>query len=121
MKQPTPEPLLWEDTYHWPSITRCTILAHGGDGCLLIDLPTGDAEPYIYNLNVRPEARRQGLATKLLNAAEEWCKSRGYKSCRLCWSKDESQQFTYEWYLRRGYEEVAFDDQGLSCEMQKIL
>ena len=38
---------------------------------------------FVYDLWVSPEARRQGVARRLLERAEDWCRRQGYRKLKL--------------------------------------
>lgn len=58
-------------------------------------------EVEVLNLAVRPDARRNGTGTRLLQAAMDWSKSLGAKSVLL--EVRESNQGAIRFYERRGF------------------
>jgi len=51
----------------------------GSASTMLTPVPFG----FVYDLWVSPEARRQGIARRLLEKAEDWCREQGYKKLKL--------------------------------------
>ena len=84
-----------------------------GAGSLSFRLPfpwwTGDAVlrrplPYLSDLVVRPDARRRGLATRLLDEAERRAGGMGFEEMYLCIRKGNG--VALDMYVGRGYEIV---------------
>ena len=63
----------------------------------------GKAEALIYALWVDVVHRRNGVAQRLLQLAEQQAKLNGVKKIGLEFDKDESDRFVLDWYLRSGY------------------
>lgn len=57
----------------------------------------------IYALWVDVVYRRNGVAQRLLQLAEQQAKLNGVKKIGLEFDKDESDRFVLDWYLRSGY------------------
>lgn len=56
---------------------------------------------YLYDIEVREDARGAGVGTALLKAAEEYCKSKGVR--RLALQTPCSNAAALRWYLKRGF------------------
>jgi GNAT superfamily N-acetyltransferase len=54
--------------------------------------------------------RRNGVAKRLLQLAEQQAKLNGVKTIGLEYFKDESDRFVLDWYLRSGYK--PFDEKS---------
>lgn len=63
----------------------------------------GKADALIYALWVDVVYRRNGVAQRLLQLAEQQAKLNGVKKIGLEFDKDESDRFVLDWYLRSGY------------------
>ena len=63
----------------------------------------GKADALIYALFVDNNHRRNGVAQRLLQLAEQQAKLNGVKTIGLEYFKDESDRFVLDWYLRSGY------------------
>ena len=63
----------------------------------------GKADALIYALFVDNNHRRNGVAQRLLQLAEQQAKLNGVKTIGLEFVKDESDRFVLDWYLRSGY------------------
>ncbi|MBI4416930.1 MAG: GNAT family N-acetyltransferase [Euryarchaeota archaeon] len=51
----------------------------GGASSMLSPMPFG----FLYDIWVAPQFRRQGVARRLLQEAERWCRGRGFRTLRL--------------------------------------
>ncbi|TLZ51353.1 MAG: GNAT family N-acetyltransferase [Methanobacteriota archaeon] len=51
----------------------------GSASTMLSPVPFG----FVYDVWVAPEARRRGVARRLLAAAEDWCRAQGYRKLKL--------------------------------------
>ena len=69
---------------------------------------------YIHSLWVNEKARKNGLATRLMDAAEKLAKDTYNKEVYLEWNLKESPQWVEDWYFRRGYDDVEF---GAGCAL----
>lgn len=67
---------------------------------------------YIQALWVEPQHRGKGHARNLLSEAERVAAESGHDAIYLEWDKREAEVWTLEWYLRQGYEEVEFGNNG---------
>jgi predicted N-acetyltransferase YhbS len=65
--------------------------------------------PWIAALWVEPEVRRNGIAAKLIEAARNKARRRGYGQCYLCATPENSP-----YYLARGFEQIESDVSGLN-------
>ncbi|MBD9646962.1 GNAT family N-acetyltransferase [Ensifer sp. ENS09] len=65
--------------------------------------------PWVAALWVEPEARRQGIAAKLMAAALKQASSLGRETCFLCASPENSP-----YYLARGFKKIESDVSGLN-------
>lgn len=64
---------------------------------------------YVSGLTVHPSRRRQGIAGRLMEKAEDECVYYGYPEIRL--DVEKTRRFQFEWYKRLGYEVWAEDDE----------
>jgi ribosomal protein S18 acetylase RimI-like enzyme len=106
---------------YWYKFKRYLLTLDGASVQLeLYDKPLGDDKvtAYIYALWVDESDRRQGKATKLMDAAERIAKQCGYKEVFLEWNKQEAERSTLEWYERRGYDMVSFGMQSTLLKKQ---
>ncbi|MGH9353718.1 MAG: GNAT family N-acetyltransferase [Terriglobia bacterium] len=62
------------------------------------------AEAHIVTLDVAEEARRRGVGTLLMDAAEEWARARGCKCISL--ETAEDNRAAQAFYQKRGYEKT---------------
>ena len=95
----------------WPNLDRHILITENGGGSVQIELynapmPDGTSA-YIYALWVDPDQRRKGIATDLMNAAEELIAQEGYPHATLSWSPTEAPQEIRDWYIRRGYKAIG--------------
>lgn len=63
---------------------------------------------YIYALWVEPQHRRNGHGRKLLKRAEEIATQQGYDAVYLDWCELDTERYVLDWYMRNGYDDVAF-------------
>lgn len=54
-------------------------------------------------IDIETLGRRNGVAQRLLQLAEQQAKLNGVKKIGLEFDKDESDRFVLDWYLRSGY------------------
>lgn len=95
----------WSNTHRWVITTE--------EASIQLEIypePCGEEKikAYIWALWVNPEARKGGIATELLHRAEAIAKAEGESSVWLEWDDADSDRFVLDWYLRNGYDEVAF-------------
>jgi ribosomal protein S18 acetylase RimI-like enzyme len=95
---------------HTPDQHFFTLASATGDevGLLWFGVES-DTQPhvlFIYDLEIHPQFRRQGLATEALNAAQEWAKQRGI-------TRMELNVFAHNHAALALYKAAAFE----TCEM----
>ncbi|MCD8394514.1 MAG: GNAT family N-acetyltransferase [Bacteroidales bacterium] len=107
---------------HWAGLNRAVITAFDNERCRLIGLviaqiPDAGNDEYeervwgrccIWNLFVRPDFRRRGIAAKLLQLAEKWGKEQGVEMAELGWREEDTPKEILRWHIRKGYSEVEF-------------
>lgn len=64
-------------------------------------------QAYIYNLWVKDEHRKKGIASMLLAKAEDIAREKGFKEAHLKWGGADSKDWVLDWYLRLGYKEYS--------------
>ena len=100
----------------WAStkVTRLTVIANDGDGKIQVDLLEDHEEygktAFIWDLFVKPECRRKGLAKELMNYALQRARDFGYNTATLEWAKTDSTLETLAWYSRLGFTETEFSN-----------
>ena len=100
----------------WKDEIRILITDEEHLGSVQISIPLyvsdifGKADAIIYALWVDVVHRRQGVAQRLLQLAEQQAKSNGVNTIGLEFNKDESDKFVLDWYLRSGYK--TFDKES---------
>jgi GNAT superfamily N-acetyltransferase len=93
----------------WKDEIRILITDEKNLGSVQISIPLyvsdifAKADALIYALFVDNNHRRQGVAQRLLQLAEQQAKLNGVKTIGLDFNKDESDSFVFEWYLNNGY------------------
>ena len=93
----------------WKDEIRILITDEENLGSVQISIPLyvsdifGKADALIYALWVDVVHRRNGVAQRLLQLAEQQAKLNGVKTIGLDFNKDESNSFVLDWYLRSGY------------------
>ena len=102
------KPELTVHKHEWYTCTRYLIF--NPHGSVMLDVITGGRTPLIWDLWVSQPSRRSGLATKLLDKAEEIAASLGFAEVKLEWDKRDTPQWVYDWYVRRGYEEIQWEE-----------
>lgn len=93
----------------WYIHTTYALRTPHGNANLVFDNLT-DKMPMLYDLWVGEGHRKEGEGTALLNKAMEICRKRGYTELGLEWDRRESRQWVFQWYLRQGFEEMAFNE-----------
>ena len=93
----------------WKDEIRILITDEENLGSVQISIPLyvsdifSKADALIYALFVDDTHRRNGVAKRLLQLAEQQAKFNGVKTIGLEYFKDESDRFVLDWYLRSGY------------------
>lgn len=106
----------------WHDFTR--IMFYNADATVQLELykkPEGlyKITAFIYALWVNEDARRKGLATQLLDLAEDYALCAGYKNVHLEWSRRDTPIDILDWYKSRDYEICGVN--GASMVLQKEL
>lgn len=108
----------------WDVFTRYLIVTGGGSVQMkLFKEPSDDygCTAFIYALWVDSDQRRKGRAKTLLDLAEKIAAQEGHKEVFLDWSEKDTPVEILHWYLRRGYEEVAFSGRADYYLLKKSL
>lgn len=93
----------------WKDEIRILITDEEHLGSVQISIPLyvsdifGKTDALIYSLFVDNNHRKNGVAQRLLQLAEQQAKLNGVKTIGLEFNKDESDRFVLDWYLRSGY------------------
>lgn len=93
----------------WKDEIRILITDEENLGSVQISIPLyvsdifGKADALIYALFVDKSHRKNGVAQRLLQFAEQQAKLNGVKTIGLEFNKEESDRFVLDWYLRSGY------------------
>lgn len=100
-------------TQEWRSsgLTRAIFITEHGTAQLeLYSKPCGDRKvtAYFYALWVEPPYRRNGEATELIDMAERYARARGHKKIHLKFDNRDTPYEIFDWYVRRGYDDVEF-------------
>lgn len=88
---------------HWPSFDRILIFDDKDNASVILDVDKDDLSAIIWSLFVDESCRKQGIATKLIQFAENIAKSRGCKQISLKWNENMSIDWSKSWYERLGY------------------
>ncbi len=88
-----------------------------GYGVLSVDFEDGVRWGYIKGLAVHPSKQRQGLGTRLMEAAEQIIREQGFDEAQL-WVEEE-HKWQKEWYERLGYKVIMQKDGYF--KMRKLL
>ena len=73
---------------------------------------------HLYALYVDTACREQGVATKLLQSAEQQAKLNGVQVIGIEYDKEESESFVMDWYLRKGYKPFSKRSKLLIKELE---
>lgn len=94
----------------WEHMTLYLLTTDDGSVQLgIYDKPCEDnVQAYICKLWVDEEYRRKGIATALLNTAEELARRENMTAVYLDWNGRVTPRWTLDWYFRREYNDVAF-------------
>ena len=88
-----------ENKWNWG---YCFDLICEGCGLCNVEFKDGTTWGYISGLVVHPSRQHQGIATRLMERAEEIVKEEGYDLVAL--SVEKQRKWVIEWYKRQGYE-----------------
>lgn len=104
-----------QDVWNWGETVKLVT----PDGCGLISMSFSNGSPgvcYISGLSVVPEMRRQGIATNLMRACENYCKQRGIFRIDL---NSRKEGWLIDFYGSLGYAQL-FEEDG-EMKMYKML
>ena len=93
----------------WKDEIRILITDEQNHGSVQISIPyynskiSSKADALIYALYVDTAYRKQGVAKRLLQIAEQQAKLEGIQVIGLEFDKEESESFVLNWYLKNGY------------------
>lgn len=108
----------------WKDEIRILITDEENHGSVQISIPLyvsdifGKADALIYALFVDNNHRRNGVAKRLLQLAEQQAKLNGVKTIGLEFNKDDSESFVLEWYLNNGYKPFCKESSLLIKELK---
>lgn len=103
----------------WETMTLYLLTTEGGSVQLEIyNEPCDDGvQAYICKLWVEDEHRCKGIATALLNTAEELARREDMNAVYLDWNGRYSPQWTLDWYFRRKYHDVAYNEDNVLMKL----
>lgn len=108
-------------TQYWNNKERLIIVCDYGS--VFVDITVSpnklDKKAFIWGLNVNPDFRGIGFGNQLLKYAEDYVRKRDISKVELEWESSSSSLWVYDWYIRKGYEEIDFSE-GYS-RLQKTL
>lgn len=95
--------------------TRLTIIANDGEGKIQVDLLNRDNKEYgrtalIWDLYVREDCRRKGIAKELMQHALKRAKEFGFTTATLEWTLEDTPREIAYWYARLGFDEKEFGE-----------
>lgn len=100
----------WKST----DVTRLTIVEYFGRGKVQVDLLNNDERyghvAYIWDLYVKEEYRRQGIARDLMDEALKRAKDFGYDTAILEWDMRDTPIEIEKWYESLGFEVSEFSN-----------
>lgn len=111
----------------WKDEIRILITDEQNYGSVQVSIPcydskiSGKADALIYALYVDSAYREQGVATKLLQSAEQQAKLNGVQVIGIEFDKEESESFVFDWYLRKGYKPFSRRSKLLIKELEEDL
>ena len=111
----------------WLNFTNYLLVTSYGNGSVQLEIypkkQDDMVEAYICRLWVNEKCRHSGVATMLLDTAEDMAQTLGYSEVYLHWNENEAPEWVREWYERRGYVEVGFRPrkEGAQVLMRKKL
>lgn len=96
-------------TQHWLFGERILIVDEQHRGSVILEIPNDKKnichlDGWIYSLWVDKPFRCKGIAKSLLATAELVAKEKGCEDVGLEWDGREAEPWTYDWYLRAGYQ-----------------
>ena len=102
----------------WHDFTNYLILEADGQGSVqleIYDTPRSQfkVQAYICRLFVEPEARRRGIAYRLMMAAEATAKTLGHDVIFLEWREGEASKEILDWYRCLGYEDWGGNEEQI--------
>lgn len=109
----------------WKDEIRILITDEQNYGSVQVSIPcydskiSGKADALIYALYVDSGCRERGVATKLLQSAEQQAKLNGIQTIGLEYNKDESESFVLKWYLKNGYKPFGKESNLLIKELEE--
>lgn len=108
---------LIESISEWRStqVTRLTIVTDGGEGKVQVDLLNYDNEDYgctafVWDLFVRPEHRRKGIAKELMQYALKRAKEYGFSTATLEFNLEDTPREIAWWYASIGFKDTEFSE-----------
>lgn len=108
-------------TQYWNNKERLIIVCD--EGSIFVDITISpnklDKKAFIWGLNVNPDFRGIGVGSSLLKFAEDCIRDQSINKVELEWESSSSSLWVYDWYIRKGYEEIDFSE-GYS-RLQKTL
>ena len=98
---------------NWLNCDRYLFVDNRFRGSCQLDIfrePKGEnkVEAYLHSLWVNEEYREDGCGSLLLDAVENVARDGGLKYLFLEWDRRESSQDAFDWYIRRGYDDIEF-------------
>lgn len=109
----------------WHSMQRFIIAETELKASVQLELynePTEDGcTACICMLWVDESSRRMHFATELLDVAEKVAREHGHKAVRLWWNESDTPREVLQWYMKRGYNDIAFDGRGTYVLLEKKL
>lgn len=108
----------------WREHTRVLIVA---DGVASVQLELWDKQQdfggtvWLYALWVNEDSRRKGYARALLERAEQIAKQYGHDSIHMDWKEADTPREVLQWYMRCGYNDIAFSSKGDYVMLEKKL
>ena len=108
-------------TQYWNNKERLIIVCDYGSVFVDITISPNklDKKAFIWGLNVNPDFRGIGVGSSLLKFAEDCIRKKSINKVELEWESSSSPLWVYDWYIRKGYEEIDFSE-GYS-RLQKTL
>lgn len=105
-----------KNKYYW-GITEL-IIANDGDGVVTVEYRYDRTDACISNLSVYYSARNKGLATELMNKAEELAREKKKTAIQLFIEENDTVQYLYE---KLGYKVIPNEYENGYILMEKPL